>query len=76
MKTEKTILIKEGVLMEYAAAEGGALIYHRVCLHFGTRPYFVPEPDNWHLTKDAPEELKKEFAEYIKESADDENTVN
>lgn len=54
----------------------GALIYHRVCLHFGTGPYFVPEPDNWHLTKDAPEELKKEFAEYIKKSADDENTVN
>lgn len=30
-------------------------------------PYFVPEPDNWHLTEDATEELKKEFAEYMKD---------
>lgn len=37
---------------------------------FWDSPYFVPEPDNWHLTEDAPEELKKEFAEYMKESAD------
>ena len=41
---------------------------------FWDSPYFVPEPDNWHLTEDAPEELKKEFAEYMKESAD-ESTV-
>lgn len=38
---------------------------------FWDSPYFVPEPDNWHLTEDAPEELKKEFAEYMKESADE-----
>ena len=30
---------------------------------FWDSPYFVPEPDNW--TEDAPEELKKEFAEYM-----------
>lgn len=41
---------------------------------FWGSPFFVPEPDNWHLTEDAPEELKKEFAEYMKESAD-ESTV-
>ena len=34
---------------------------------FWDSPYFVPEPDNWHLTEDAPEELKKEFAEYMKD---------
>lgn len=28
---------------------------------FWDSPYFVPEPDNWHLTEDAPEE----FAEYM-----------
>ena len=33
---------------------------------FWDSPFFVPEPDNWHLTEDAPEELKKEFAEYMK----------
>ena len=33
---------------------------------FWDSPYFVPEPNNWHLTEDAPEELKKEFAEYMK----------
>lgn len=40
---------------------------------FWNSPYFVPEPDNWHLTEDAPEELKKEFEEYMKEQ--EENTV-
>lgn len=35
---------------------------------FWDSPYFIPEPDNWHLTEDAPEELKKEFEEYIAES--------
>jgi len=29
-------------------------------------PYFIMEYDNWHLTDDAPEELKKEFEEYMK----------
>lgn len=31
-------------------------------------PYFVEEPDNWHLTEDAPEEVRKEFEEYMKNS--------
>jgi len=29
-------------------------------------PYFVPEMDNWHIKDDAPEEIKKEFAEAMK----------
>jgi hypothetical protein len=33
---------------------------------FMDSPYFVPEPDNWHLKPDAPEELKKKFEEYMK----------
>lgn len=33
---------------------------------FWDSPYFVKEPDNWHLTEDAPEKLKKEFEEYMK----------
>ena len=36
---------------------------------FWDSPYFVAEPDNWHLTDDAPEELKKEFEEYMRETA-------
>lgn len=36
-------------------------------------PYFVPEPDNWHLTEDAPDDLKKEFEKYMRET--DESTV-
>lgn len=40
---------------------------------FWNSPYFVPEPDNWHLIDDAPKELQKEFAEYMKEQ--EENTV-
>jgi hypothetical protein len=28
-------------------------------------PYFVPEPNNWHLKPDAPEDLKKKFEEFI-----------
>lgn len=31
-------------------------------------PYFVLEPDNWHLTDDAPEEVRKEFEEYMNNS--------
>lgn len=33
---------------------------------FWDSPYFVPEPDNWHLKEDAPEELKRGFEEYMK----------
>ena len=28
-------------------------------------PYFVPEVDNWHLKPGAPEEVVKEFEEYM-----------
>jgi len=34
--------------------------------YFMDSPYFVPEPDNWHLKPDAPEDVKKEFEEYMK----------
>lgn len=37
-------------------------------LNFIDSPYFVPEIDNWHLKEDAPEEVKKEFEEYMKYS--------
>ena len=30
-------------------------------------PYFVPEPGNWHLKPGAPEEVVKEFEEYMKD---------
>lgn len=42
---------------------------------FWGSPYFVPEPDNWHLTEDAPEELKKEFAEYMKIKRNKDGTI-
>ena len=32
---------------------------------FFTSPYFVPEVDNWHLTEDAPEDIRKEFEEFM-----------
>ena len=28
-------------------------------------PYFVPEEDNWHLKPGAPEEVQKEFDEFM-----------
>ena len=35
--------------------------------------FFVPEVDNWHLKEDAPEEVRKEFEEWMKEhSSEDE----
>ena len=34
---------------------------------FADSPYFVPEPDNWHLKEGAPEEVQKEFEEYMLE---------
>ena len=30
-------------------------------------PYFIDEPDNWHLKEDAPEDIKKEFEEAMKQ---------
>ena len=32
---------------------------------FISSPYFVPEAGNWHLKDGAPEEVVKEFAEYM-----------
>ena len=32
---------------------------------FWNSPFFIPEPDNWHLTDDAPDELKEEFERYM-----------
>lgn len=34
---------------------------------FFTSEYFVPEPDNWHLKDDAPQELKEWFGKWMKE---------
>ena len=36
---------------------------------FFDSPYFSTKYGNWHLKDDAPEELKKEFEEYMKESS-------
>ena len=35
-------------------------------------PYLVEEPGNWHLKPGAPEALKKEFEEFMKETEDNE----
>ena len=32
---------------------------------FFNSPYFVAEPDNWHLKPGAPEDVKKEFEEFM-----------
>lgn len=34
---------------------------------FYDSPYFVDEPGNWHLKPGAPEEVVKEFNEYMKD---------
>lgn len=34
---------------------------------FFTSEYFVPETDNWHLKEGAPDDVKKEFEEWMKE---------
>lgn len=39
-------------------------------LKFTESPYFVPEEDNWHLKEGAPEDVVKEFEEYMKYSKD------
>lgn len=36
-----------------------------VKLDFTDSPYFVPEDGNWHLKEGAPEEVVKEFEEYM-----------
>lgn len=33
--------------------------------NFAYSPYFVPEDGNWHLKEGAPEEVKREFEEYM-----------
>jgi hypothetical protein len=33
---------------------------------FMNSPFFVEEPDNWHLKPGAPEEVVKEFEEFMK----------
>lgn len=35
---------------------------------FVDSPYFVAEEDNWHLKEGAPEEVVKEFEEYMEYS--------
>jgi hypothetical protein len=40
---------------------------------FFDSPYFVEEYGNWHLKDDAPEDMKKEFADYMKGSDTDPN---
>ena len=37
-------------------------------MEFTKSPYFVPEEDNWHLKEGAPEEVVKEFEEYMEYS--------
>lgn len=32
---------------------------------FTDSPYFVPEENNWHLKDGAPEDIKREFEEYM-----------
>ena len=32
---------------------------------FFNSPYFVPEPDNWHLKEGAPKEVQDEFNEFM-----------
>ena len=39
---------------------------------FVKSPYFVPEFGNWHLKEGAPEEVVKEFEEYMKHKKEQE----
>lgn len=39
-----------------------------VSMKFTESEYFVAENDNWHLKEGAPEDVKKEFEEYMKYS--------
>ena len=43
---------------------------------FFTSEYFVPEPDNWHLKEDAPEDVKKEFEEWMKEHSSEDELID
>lgn len=37
---------------------------------FISSPFFVDEPENWHLKPGAPEDMQKEFNEFMKEYDD------
>lgn len=37
--------------------------------------WFVAEPDNWHLKEGAPEEIVKEFEEYMKQEVDEDGDL-
>lgn len=37
-------------------------------MDFAKSTHFVPEDGNWHLKEGAPEEIKKEFEEYMEYS--------
>lgn len=37
---------------------------------FFTSEWFVPEPDNWHLKPNAPEDIRREFEEYMERDAE------
>ena len=36
--------------------------------NFADSPYFVPEDENWHLKEGAPEDVRREFEEYMQYS--------
>ena len=40
---------------------------------FYNDPHFHADPNNWHVDDDAPEEVKKEFEEWMKETEEDES---
>ena len=44
---------------------------------FFNSPYFVPDPDNWHLKPGAPKEIQEEFEAYMKacQDAEKENSI-
>ena len=44
--------------------------------NFLDSPYFVEEPGNWHLLPGAPEEVKKEFEEFMRESDMDDDEAS
>lgn len=44
-----------------------------VKLGFIDSPYFVAEDGNWHLKEGAPEEVKREFEEYMKYTKEQES---
>ena len=43
---------------------------------FAKSKYFVPEPDNWHLTEDAPEDVREEFEQWMKEHTQPDKMVD